>query len=101
MKVSGRRNCFNWSSIAQIIGWIGIFSSIGLIVLCGPLTLIYDSFAYIVAFMAMCGLFCFQYAIFFTIHSIIVAFYSTLSLCNYSNKFNHMHQLADGRFKSE
>lgn len=48
---------FNWRIIAQIIGWVGITVSIGLIVIYGPLTLIYYSLVHNITFLVMCGMF--------------------------------------------
>lgn len=46
---------FSWKIVAQIIGWIGIVTSFASLVLYGPVTLIFDSLAYILAFMVVCG----------------------------------------------
>lgn len=51
---------FNWKIIALIIGWAGIAVSVGLIVIYGPLTLIYFTLLHNIVFLVTCGMFIFK-----------------------------------------
>lgn len=48
---------FNWKIIALIIGWAGVTVSVGLIVIYGPLILIYFTLLHDIVFLVMCGVY--------------------------------------------
>ena len=60
MSESEPKYLFNWKIVAQMIGWAGILITFGIIILYGPVALIFLDFVYCVVFLVMCGMFLIQ-----------------------------------------